>query len=511
MISDKSNPARSVDVTEQEETLDLLLVDPPYKGLKGVGPDCGYTLGIAYLAAYIREAGMKTAILTGDLATGAPQSSFVNFNVKSYANGQKLYEAAVGGSHPVWDKMAETIRRRRPLAVGISYLSPTKAVVDKIAALVKGVCPGIKVIVGGHHATFCPEEILGNTNIDFVIRGEGEKPLLRLMEELKKAAPDLESVPGLNYRAEDGRIASTPDAELISDLDSLPFPARDLVLDSDYSRLQTHIVATARGCPYMCAFCSDRRLWNGKVRRRSVGNVMEELKMLNRDYPLKTLQIVDGTFTYDRQYVLDLCAAIVSAGLKLRWRCTARYDNIDAEMLDAMKEAGCEALYFGIESGSARMLDAVKKRITVAEIKEKSALVRRAGLISMGSVLLGLPGETRRDIEETLRLMRNVQMDLFDVNCYVPLPGTPLFDKLSDDERGRIDWRRIAYKALDGHFTKEVPAHEMETLTASAHRIALRSRNMFLARMLFRRAKEKVSSFLNREYDAAVHTATART
>jgi radical SAM superfamily enzyme YgiQ (UPF0313 family) len=493
MIFAEAHPSRPAGGLPAEP-LDLLLIDPPYKGLKGVGPECGYTLGLAYLAGYLRAAGMNVAILTGDLMAGAPRASFLNFSVKKYAEGQKLYEAALDGPHTVWERIAATVRRHRPRAVGITYLSPTKAAVEKIAALVKAVDPGIKVVVGGHHAAFCPEEILENHCVDFVIRGEGEEPLRRLVEELKKDAPAFGSVPGLHYRAAAGSIIATADAEQTADLDSLPFPARDLVLECDYGALHTHLVVTARGCPYACTFCSDRRLWRGKVRRRGVANVIEELVSLQRDYRVKTVHFVDGTFTFDRRYVLELCAAMVAAGLRFRWLCTARYDNIDAEMLSAMKAAGCAALYFGLESGSPRVLDAVGKRITVTEIVKKSRLVRNSGLVSMASVLLGVPGETDQDIEATLRLMRVAAVDLFDVNCYVPLPGTVLFDGLSAAQRDGIDWRRLAYKTIEGQFTTDVPAAEMRRLTAEAHNIAARRRRSFLFRIAWRKLREKAGA-----------------
>lgn len=473
--------------------MDVLLIDPPYTSLKGVSTDCGYHIGLTSLAAYIRNEGIETAVLMGDLLVDSLRSNKnkgFTYNVKEYAAGQRAYETIVSDkNHAVWKKLTDIIVKANPVAVGISYLSPLKYVVERIASLIKEIDRDIKVIAGSSHPTFCPEEVMQNPDIDFVIRGEGEIPLLGLVREFKKASPRWEDVPGIYYRDGGGRVMNTNSVNLISNLDELPFIARDLVLQCDYNHYRLHSIATSRGCPYTCSFCADKRLWGGKVRRRSVANVIEEMKLLKDTYRIEYVDFADGTFTYDRRYLQRFCKAMLDQKLGIKWRCTARYDNLDEDVLQLMKQAGCAGLYFGLESGSDRVLKAINKRITVDQIIKVSNMVYDSGIPAATSVLLGLPDETKENMEETLRLMKRVKADLFDVNSYTPLPGTPLYDAMSEEDKKNIDWRKVSLKSFDSYFSKSVSQDAFRECISEAYRIANRVRRKtlfrFAARMFF--------------------------
>ena len=305
--------------------MDILLVEPPYASLKGMATDRGYNIGLTSLAAYLRSAGIETAVLTGDRLVDLRRSLSrrllpgMGYNPRDYAAKQREYESIVDDrSHPVWKKLTDAISQANPAAVGISFLTPTQYVVGKLAGLIREISPDIKVIVGSFHPTFCPEEVMQNPDIDFVVRGEGEVPLLRLVTEMKKDSPRWETVPGIHYRDRGGQVRSTPAAPPIANLDELPFPARDLVLHCDYDFYRLHAIATARGCPYTCSFCADKKLWEGKVRRRSVANVVAELELLQDNYKVNYVDIVDGTFTYDRRYVETFCNALINRRLSIR-------------------------------------------------------------------------------------------------------------------------------------------------------------------------------------------------
>jgi radical SAM superfamily enzyme YgiQ (UPF0313 family) len=177
--------------------MDILLIDPPHIVLKNVPTDRGYNVGPASLAAYLRQNGISTALLTGDLLTDyRPPNPLISLvrewkmTVRDLAKGQRLIAAAVADdSHPVWLRIEKIVTDSRPLAVGISYLTPLKPVVEKVAALVKGISPDIKVIVGSFHPTLCPDDAMSNPDIDFAVMGEGEVPLLALMREIRKPEP----------------------------------------------------------------------------------------------------------------------------------------------------------------------------------------------------------------------------------------------------------------------------------------------------------------------------------
>lgn len=459
--------------------MDIILIDPPYKALKGIGSEYGYSINITSLAAYLRQGGISTSVITGNLLADLPVQQSMTFDVKRYAEGQTVYEKILDDDdHQIWQKMRDYVRHYNPKAVGISCLTPAKDLVDKITVLVKKTNNDIKVIVGGHHPTFCPEETLQNFNIDYVIRGEGERSLAELVRKIKSNNLSLNSIPGLSYRESD-YIVNNPERNLIADLDLLPFPARDLVIDCDFNRYKSHYIATARGCPYTCSFCSDRRLWHRKVRRRSVENVIEEIKHLIHIYDIDFIDFVDGTFTYDTSYLHKFCRNMIQEKIRVNWRCTARYDNINEEVLDLMKKANCGGLYLGLESGSERILKSVNKRITIEDIVKASELVSRSGILSVTAVMFGLPQEDRNDLESTLKLMKRIKTDIFDVNCYVPLPGTNLYDDMREEDRINIDWRKVGFKSYGNYFNKNISQKDLQAYITEAHEIALNALKMF--------------------------------
>jgi anaerobic magnesium-protoporphyrin IX monomethyl ester cyclase len=464
--------------------MDILLIDPPYRSLKDMPTDSGYNIGLTSLAAYLHNEGVEAAILTGDLLIDLPTTNkYLSMNLKKYAAGQRKYEIIVNDkTHLVWKKLADVVRQTRPMAVGISYFTPLKHVVERVAKLIREIDQDIKIIAGSFHPTFCPEEVMRNPDIDFVIRGEGEIPLLSLVKELKKDSPKWETVPSIHYRDSDGQIRNNPGANLIERLDELPFPARNLVLNCDYNIYRCHSISTARGCPYTCTFCADRRLWGGKVRRRSVDNVIEELKLLKDTYKIDYVDFVDGTFTFDKKYLHAFCNAMIDYKLNIEWRCTARYDNLNEELLQLMKKANCSGLYLGLESGSDRVLKAIDKKITAEQIITVSKMVYNSGIPSATSIMMGLPDEGKEDIEETLKVMKKVKTDIFDINSYIPLPGTPLYDSISKEVKENIDWRKVGYKSFDSYLSKSISPDDFRRYRSEAYKIANNVRNKTLVR-----------------------------
>lgn len=472
-----------------EGSLDILLIDPPYCSLKGIPNDVGYNIGLTSLAAYLRQKGFETAVVMGDILADLPFMSawgWFTINLHKYAEGQQQYRAIVQDkNHPIWQKIAAIVREKQPKAVGIAYLTPLRNSVERVASIVKEVDHNIKVIAGSAHPTLCPEEVLQNPDIDFVVRGEGEIPLAGIAEQLSKGASAWDMVPGIYYRDEHGRVISTPPPAPIANLDELPFAARDAVLGCDYNQFRVHCLTTSRGCPYTCSFCSDRKLWGGKVRRRSVENVIAELKHLEQNYPVDVVDFSDGTFTYDRKYVEAFCEAVIKNKIGLRWRCTARYDNLDENLLKIMKRANCGGLYLGAESGSDRILGQMDKKITAAQIKRVSKMINDAGLDSVTAILIGLPDETEEDIKATLDLMRQLKTGIFDVSSFIPLPGTPAWEMIPDAERREIDWGKVSYKSFDNYFLKNVSAEDFRKYMAKAYTIAGKAQRRTVIRLGF--------------------------
>jgi anaerobic magnesium-protoporphyrin IX monomethyl ester cyclase len=450
----------------------LLLIDPPYKALKGIGSECGYSMSTVSLAAFLNMNGIESGILTGNLLIDLPVHESLTFNVKKYAEGQKTYkEALENDNHYVWKKVAEEISTYNPKYIGLTCLTPMKDIVLKISKIIKTINKEIIVIIGGHHPTFCTDEMLNSPYIDYIVKGEGELPLLQLLKHLENKNGDFYNITGVAYK-HNGGIISNDCFDMIDNLDSLPMPSRDSVINCDFDIYRAHFISTARGCPYTCSFCSDKKLWHSSVRRRSVNSCIKEIKYLIKKYNITYLDITDGTFTYDDKYVYEFCNNIINNDINIQWRCTARYDNVNSNMLGIMKKANCIGLYFGLESGSKSVLKSVKKQITVEKIIEATNMVSDSGINSVASVLFGLPDETYQDIENTLDLMKKLRVDLFDVNSYVPLPGTVLYEKMTDMEKKNINWKDTAFKSFDNCFNKHVSRDDLTKYITEAYSIA---------------------------------------
>lgn len=462
--------------------MDLLLLDPPYKALKGVGSEHGYSIGLLSLATYLAEHGFVAKVLTGNLLLELPATESLTFKVSQYAEGQRLYsESIADDSHLIWNNITEYIKELRPKAVGLTFLTPASELVYKIAHVIKQYDEEIKIIVGGHHPTFCPDDVIMHRCIDFVVRGEGEIPLLQLMQQLILSQPDFTTVPGLTYRRE-GEIVHNQDKVFIDNLDALPLPDRSLVLNCDFKRNKGHYITTARGCPYTCSFCSDRTLWSNKVRRRSVDNVISEIIYLSDHFELDYIDITDGTFTYDKAYVKSFCDALIEQKIGVRWRCTARYDNIDEELVGYLKSANCKALYFGLESGSEKTLKQYNKNTNIEGIVKASDIVYRSGIKIITSVLIGLPQETAEDIEQTLNLMKKIKSHIFDINSYIPLPGTDLYREMPEAEIKELDWSKIGYKSYMNFFSSQLTEEQLNNYLMEAYAIAEETLRKFAAK-----------------------------
>lgn len=303
------------------------------------------------------------------------------------------------------------IREISPELVGISATTPSFPRAVEIIKLVKKASDA-KVFLGGVHVTFRPEE--GLEYADLVIRGEGELTLLDILDE-----KPLEEIKGISFK-KDGKIIHNEDRELIEDLDSLPFPAYELFPLEKYEIMS---IATSRGCPYSCIYCSASEFWKHRVRFRSPENVFEELKLVKK-LGFTKIRFMDSIFTLKKERVLRICELIRDMGFK--WSCEIRADLIDDEILKAMKEAGCFLVCIGVDSGSQKVLDACNRRIKVEDMKKAFMLARKHGIKTRAYVTFGFPGETKETVIETIRFLEEIKPDRILLSLATAYPGTKL-------------------------------------------------------------------------------------
>jgi len=331
-----------------------------------------------------------------------------------------------------WHEATLLLRSVAPDLVGISCFTMNRGNALHLAGLVKSILPETIVVLGGPHATFFPEQMLGNPAVDIVVLGQGEVTIVELVACLSKHA-DLRQVRGIVIREGDTLYRTEPRQDFPA-LDELPFPAYEAFdlseynspeIPAQYSQLPGTHVLTSRGCPFHCNFCSVHSYFGGKWHARTPENVVSELRMLKESQGVRHIYFSDDLFSLDSGRVIALCKAMLNQGLQLAWMAETRVDCVDEEMLAWMRKAGCYRIYYGVESGSPRILKAINKGFTVSHIQRAFSLTHAAGIEPCCFLMVGNPGETPETIQETAALIREIQPTQRPViGITVILPGT---------------------------------------------------------------------------------------
>ncbi len=380
----------------------ILLINPPWviHGKKNVWRSVASImppLGIAWLAAVLEREGHRVRILD------------------SHAERMGI------------DTIAQWVRSEGPFnMVGITATTPLISNALRIARLIKAETPETRIVLGGVHPTVLPHEVLQDTAVDLVVRGEGECAI----QELAAETPP-EQVAGVSFRF-DGSIVDNLDAELISDLDSLPAPAYHLLPMQRYRpaagaarRLPAGSILATRGCPGRCTFCY--RIFGHKFRYRSGRKVAEEVALLQERYGLKEVCFYDDTFTAVRSEVRNFCKAIEDLKLDLTWSCFSRIDTFNEETFRLMKNSGCHQVMFGVETSSPEIGANIRKKIDPERVRWVVHSTKRLGMKVRAAFMLGNPGETEQTILDTIRFAVELDPDLVQFNVTTPFPGTEMF------------------------------------------------------------------------------------
>jgi len=371
--------------------------------------------------------------------------------------------------------------RQRPDLVGLSFLSTTSFPYAKILARqMRDADPGVKIAFGGVFASLNARLVKKQVpEIDFVCRGDGEQMILDLLERLDDPA----SVAGVTWQERDGTLRHNPDRPLSRDLDQWPYPDREgLPLDFVESmpldvpavlsldRFTT--MQTSRGCPWPCIFCDIPMFNEGKWRARSAGHVVGELAQLQRD-GYGAAFFVDDHFLLQPKRIEAICQGINEQGITIEWGCEGRVDSTCMDLFPAMARAHCRTVMFGIESGSQKILDRLKKEQTLEEIAAAVENAKRAGIeIVHGFFVVGIPDETEADLRATFRFASKIRIDSFGFNRMCVYRGTPLWQEYV--QRGLVndadDWYKyfkctsIDPTCLPGEEVHRIRSEEMRKL-----------------------------------------------
>jgi len=405
--------------------MDILLIYPPLSvkeryGNRKIGQSGGHLppLGIAGIAAYLKERGYKAGLVDA-LALDMTDEDICRY-----------------------------IDSHKPKVVGLSALTSMFHRAVALATVIREQFPDILMILGGQHATIIDEEVFKDTPcLDIVVYGEGEVTVSELMEVYKGVgydrgrlldSPLLEGVNGLIFKR-GSSIIKTPPREMIKDLDTLPFPTRDLLpmdryipLPNQYKRLPVVHMVTTRGCPYPCTFCSASAVFGKRVRQMSPGRVVEEIRHVMERYGAREISFWDDTMTINRNWMMEFCNMILRKGIDITWTCYGHVNTVTREVLFKMKEAGCFNIFYGYESGNQGLLDNIAKGVTLDRIREVNRWTKEAGIEVRASFMLGLPGETPDLARKTIDFAIELDPDYAQFSLTTPYPGTDLYKKAKD-------------------------------------------------------------------------------
>jgi len=335
--------------------------------------------------------------------------------------------------------------------VGLTAMTPTISIAIGIAREIKDIKPELPVILGGAHATLLPERTLATApEIDIIIRGEGEETVIELVQALESKQP-LSEIQGISYR-KDGEAVSNPARSGNIDLDSLPFLAYHLLPWRRYKPHPPHgralpfaVIITSRGCPYQCTYCS-KPIFGNKFRAQSSERVVEELTYYQDKLGIKEFAFYDDVFTLNKQRVHAMADEMMKKGLSMHWTCETRVNLVDRELLRHMKQAGCYAIAYGIESASQEILNALCKDITLEQVEEAVRMTREAGLQTVGYFMIGSPGESPETIKQTIQFAKKLKLDFAQFAVTTPFPGTKLYDLYLDGRKSDdIPWENFVY------------------------------------------------------------------
>ena len=382
------------------DRFDLILVNTP-----SYDKPSTIRLGLLTMASYVREHGYSVTILDGSMTA-----------IK---------------------KQLGILRLDRSL-IGLTASTDVAPVAYQLCDFVKTHYPKALCILGGNHATALPERTLRESRFDLLILGEGELTLIDVLEKLRNGG-EIKHIQGTAF-LENGTFVQNKPRELIRVLDTLPFPAYDLInIKNHLGSIRSHHVKTkkclylliSRGCPFDCVFCSSKIMWHRRLRWHSVDYIIELILKAERDLEIDSISFLDDELVCNRKRIVELTNRLVETGLSNRilWECQSTVKFFDEEVAQALKIAGCRLVRFGLESGSQKSLDFLKRgRIKLDESRRALDICHMVGLSSLGTFIIGTPDETIEDILETIEFIEKSNLDNAAIFVATPYPGTELYN-----------------------------------------------------------------------------------
>lgn len=386
--------------------LDVLLINPTlFKKENNIWQkidSCFPSLGLASIAAYVRQKGFSVKIID------APAEKISVENFGSY--------------------LKNNLENYRARCIGFTATTAAIKNAYEMAKIAKEVYPESQIIFGGAHCAALPKEVISQEMVDLVVCGEGEITLYEILD-----GRDWSIINGLIYK-KNGEIIFNPPRARIMNLDALPYPAYDLLpmdkyypAKGSYRRLPAISMLTSRGCPGRCTFCN--KTLGTQMVFRSAGSLIEEIKMLQKNFNIKQIMFYDDTFTTYKDNVRKFCQLLLANKMAISWCCFSRVDFIDLDLLKLMNKSGCHQIMYGIESGNQKVLDSINKKINLDLVRQIVKLTKQAKIDVRGAFMIGNPIETKNTVLETLKFAIELNPEIAIFNITTPYPGTQMFEE----------------------------------------------------------------------------------
>jgi radical SAM superfamily enzyme YgiQ (UPF0313 family) len=409
-------------------------------------------LGILYVSSYLKQAGFDVVVY---------DSTFKTFR-----------------------EQKEAMLKHEPAVIGIYCNLMTKLNVLPLIKFIKSQpqLSQIKIILGGPEPPFYAKEFL-NYGADIIVDGEGEVTMKELCGELSLTDPNLKKINGIIFKDENGTLVQTPARSQIKNIDELPLPDREsinlqLYLNAwknahNYSSVS---VNTMRGCPYTCRWCSHS-VYGTTYRRRSPEKTADEIELIIEKYNPDMLWFVDDVFTISHKWLFELENIFNWRNIKIRFECITRSDRMNTEVVKTLKSLGCYRVWIGAESGSQKVIDLMDRRVDVRQVREMIQLCKKHGIETGTFIMLGYPGETKEDIDETIRHLKEAAPDIFLTTIAYPIKGTPFYQEVESNLISRLSWEKRTdrdfefsgrysknfYRYANRYLVNEVKFHKMKS------------------------------------------------
>lgn len=427
----------------------ILIINPPFYRLQRASL-MHYPPGCCYIAAVLEEAGFDSSIYNADYDPSRKTilGNTNHLNVNALTELAEEYEKRLHDDNdPIWKEIRSYIVQYQPKVLVISVFNTTLTAGIKIARMAKEMDSGVLTIFEGSpnrglHCAIDPSTNVDSPVMDFALRKEPEETVVELVRAIAAGSADFSRIKGLSWRR-DGEIVHNEDRPPLEALDLLPFPARHLL--DGYKEIPPHCfqgIYGSRGCPFDCIFCGCHTSWGHRPRLRSAKDMVNEIEYVYERHGTRYFYICDDIFFIKKERAHEFCHLLLERKLPVYWSAQTRAEMVDDKTLSLMKKAGGQHIAVGVEVGNPEIRKLIKKGNTVGDVRNCARLIKKHGLYMVAFCMIGLPWEGRKEIEDTVNLVREI--DPYIVYPYMPTPaaGTELAELvLQKNPKGLAEYR----------------------------------------------------------------------